>query len=160
MARALPVEFDPIRKQLFVENLILRMDPRDAAVAAGFTTSVATVVRRLLEDEDVQAMIEGHKAQLAQEYDVSKERVLRDLVDAKEMARTMADPKAMIMGLKEISDVQGHHAPKQMAVEQRVHHTAEVKSRIRMLPEDQLLELAEEADFVAVELLPTVEEDE
>jgi len=151
MSAQLPVKFDLIRKQLFVENLMLRMSPVDAVRAAGFDgVHLKRIATKLLEDEEVVEMIAVQKERIAEYYDVSRDKVLRDLVDAKEMARVQGDVKGMVMGLKEVSEVQGYHAPKQVAVEQR-HLSGDV-SRLRQVSDEELLELAEEADFTVVEL--------
>lgn len=153
MGTQLPVKFDVVRKQLFVENLTIGLSPVDAAIASGFEHQPKRVATMLLEDEDVVAMIEAYKEQLKRKYDVSREQVLRDLVDAKEMARVQGDVKGMVMSLKEVSEVMGYHAPKQVSVDQRHTITQEnAKHRLRQIPDDQLLELAEEADFEVVEL--------
>lgn len=152
MSEQLPVEFDIVRKQIFVENLGLGMTPVDAARTAGFTTNLKAVAKKLLDDSETKDMIESLKQQIAQRYDVSREKVLRDLVDAKEIARIQADPKGMVMALKEVSDVMGYHAPKQMAVEQAITVHDESKQRLRQMPDHKLLELAEDADFEVLKL--------
>jgi hypothetical protein len=154
MAAQIPVEFDPIRKQIFIENLQLRLSPVDAAKAAGFTTNLARVAKALLADEDVQAQIESYRQQLAQKYDTSKDAMLHVLVDAIDIARVQADPKGMVMAVKEVNEMHGHHAPKQVNVEQTHKTPAQIKHKMRQIPDAQLLELAEEADFTPVELLP------
>lgn len=156
MAEKLPVEFDPIRKQLFVENMMLRLSPVDAARVAGFTTNLANIAKKLLADEDVCAMIEGYKQQLIEKYDVSRERVLQNLVDATEMARVQADPKSMVMALKEVSEVQGYHAPRQVSMNSSVNiTTSNAKSRLRHVTDAELAELAGEGQFEAVQLIPS-----
>jgi len=154
MSRQLPVEFDVIRKQLFVENLTLGLSPVDAAQAAGFEVNLKRIATKMLEDEDVQEMIEGYKRKLEQMYDVSRDKVLRDLVDAKEMARTQGDPKSMVIALKEVSEVQGYHAPKHVSVEQTHTVQSNVKHRLRQVTEAELIELAGETEFTSVELIP------
>ena len=154
MAKKLPVAFDPVRKQLFVENLMLWLSPVDAACVAGFTTNLVGIAKQLLADEDVCAMIAGYKAQLAEKYNVSRERVLEGLDDATEMARIQADPKSMVMALKEVSEVQGYHAPRQVSMDSRVNiTTSNAKSRLRHVTDAELVELAGETQFEAVELI-------
>ena len=155
MPKKLPVAFDPIRKQTFVEGLTMGLGPIEAVRNAGFDGRLKTVAERLMEDEDVQQMISEYTESLKAKYDVSRESVLKHLIDAMEIAKIQADPKGMVMALKEISEVMGHHAPKQVAVEQ--HHTVErtdVKRRIRQIPDARLLELAGEDGFEVVDLLP------
>lgn len=151
----MPVEFDPIRKRLFVENLSLRLTPVDAARAAGFVTNLQAVAQRLLEDEEVQEMIEGVKAEIARRYDVSRERVLEDLVDAKEMARTQGLARDMVMALNPIIDIMGYRAPKQLDVTTRRMSDGLITKRLRVITDEELLELANEQGFEAVDLLPT-----
>jgi hypothetical protein len=152
MSSQLPVEFDVVRKQIFVENLSLGMSPVDAARTAGFTTNLKRVATQLLEDEETKEMVESVKRQIAHRYDISREKVLRDLVDAKEIARVQADPKGMVMALKEVSEVMGYHAPKQLSMEQAITVHDEAKSRLRQMPDHKLLELAEDANFEVLEL--------
>lgn len=149
-----PVAFDPIRKQLFVENLTLGMDPIAAVKAAGFTSRFTTTVRDLMADEDVIAMIEAHKRYIAEHYDVSREKVLRDLVDAKEMAKVQGDVKGIVMALNPVIDMQGYRAPKQLEVKS-THVNGNVRKRLRSISEDELIELAGEQGFEVLDLLPT-----
>lgn len=155
MPKSLPVAFDPIRKQLFVENLALRLNPVDAARAAGFVTNLKAVASALLEDDEVKERIEGIKAEIARKYDVSRERVLEDLVDAKEIARVQGNAHHMVMALNPIIDVMGYRAPKQLDVTTRREGDSNIKKRLRVITDQELIELAEEQGFEAVDLLPT-----
>jgi hypothetical protein len=148
-----PVEFDPVRKQLFVESLTMGLGPVEAVKAAGFTSSFKRLSERLLQDEDVKSMLEEYKETIKAKYDVSRDSVLKHLVDAMEIAKIQADAKGMVHALKEISEVMGHHAPKQVRAEVHSQNVTQ-KNKIRQFSDEDLLELAGEKGFQLVELKP------
>lgn len=148
-----PLKFDPVRKQIFVENLLIGLDPVDAVRAAGFVGSqLVKLAKRLMHDEDVQAMLEAGRQQIAQYYDVSREKVLRDLVDAKEMARVQGDPKSMVYALQPIIDIQGYRAPVKVDT---THRAEPVKKRLRTVSDAELADLAGQ-NFELLDFQPVV----
>jgi len=145
--------FDPVRKQLFVENLLLGLAPVDAVRAAGFVgDGLVGLAKRLMKDEEVQALLEAGRQQIAQYYDVSREKVLQDLVDAKEMARVQGDPKSMVYALNPIIDIQGYRAP--VKVDATVRQEP-VKKRLRTISDAELAEIAGQS-FEALDFQPVV----
>ena len=155
-----PVAFDPERKRLFVEGLILGLKPMEAARNAGFDAKLKPIADKLMEDEDVNAMLDEYKEELERRYDTSRSAVLRHLIDAMEIARTQGDPKAMVMALREISAVEGHNAPVRVDQKHVVEHHGNVRHRLRQISDAELAKLAGEEGLETVELLPVTIEGE
>jgi len=156
MPPKIPVKFDLIRKKLFVENLSLKLSPVEAAREAGFDKNLPQIAAALMKDGEVQEMIEEIKQKIAEFYDVSRERLLRDLVDGKEMARVQGNVRDMVMAINPIIDIQGYRAPKELSVAHvDLRDGEKLKRHMRSISDADLLELAEEEGFKTVRLLPT-----
>jgi len=149
-----PVAFDPERKRLFVEGLTLGLAPTEAARNAGFDSKLKQISEKLLVDEDVSAMLAQYAEEMKRKYDTSRDAVLRHLIDAMEIARVQGDPKGMVMALKEVSEIEGHHAPVQVDQRHLVQHQGNVRHRLRQISDEELAELAGEGDLDMVDLLP------
>lgn len=105
----------------FAEEYVLDHNATAAALRAGFAPKSArvTACRLLKANRAVQAAVEAQEALVAAEMGVSRQRVLRELQEAVELARQKGDPAAMIAGWREIGRMCGFYAP------ERVHVVAE-----------------------------------
>ena len=100
------------RRSKFVDEYLLDFKASRSARAAGYAVSGARVTaHRLLTDANVKASIALKTQEMAQQYDISKEKVITELQAAIKVAETKRDAGAMIRGWIEIAKIMGFYAP-------------------------------------------------
>jgi hypothetical protein len=129
-------KYDVVRRERFVHNLALGMNPVKAAEAAGFTGRLRSAVSRLMEDEWVQAELEQLRREMRERYRFDRDKAVAMLIDAYEQARLMSDPKAMVASVRELNEMHGHHAP------QRVEVSRSGKAMLAHISDEELAQRA------------------
>lgn len=137
----------PSPKQLrFVEEYVLDHNATRAARAAGYAAASAHVTGcRLLRIPKVAEAIQAREAEAARRLELDRQAVLQRLQEAAEMARIKADTMAMIAAWREIGRMCGYYAPERTNVEISAS-SVELRMRIREMPDEELLALAEASD--------------
>lgn len=139
MSKALdPIEEQKIQR-LVEARALMGMTVRQAAFYAGYSPEAA---KRILENNEVaisemKALEEG----LATKYEVTKERVVRGMIDAIDRAKVLGMPAAEMNGWKELGKMQGLYAPS----EHHVHiskDAARFERELQELPHSELLRIA------------------
>ncbi len=89
-----------------------------AAIGAGYAPGpgIAVTASRLLRKANVQAAIAAQEARVAAEVSMTRQRVVRELLEAVELARAQANPAGMIAGWREIARMCGLYAPERVSV--------------------------------------------
>lgn len=119
-----------------------------SAVMAGYA-DVDKAGEQVEKSEKVQDELAKARAALIKSTGKTREDIAQVMLDAIEMARTMADPQAMIRGAAELAKLLGLNAPE---TKKHLHMLdAESKALLQSMPDDQLHQLAkgrllEEAD--------------
>lgn len=134
---------DPIHQmkvQRLVEgHILMNMTQRQASFYAGFSPEQG---RRILKKDPIaRREIEELRKQMATRYEVSKERVVRGMVDAIERAKMLGQPNTELTGWKELGRMHGMYAP----TEHRVHvskDAARIERELQELPHHELLKIA------------------
>lgn len=78
---------------------------------------------------------------------MSRERVMNGLEEAIDMARTLADPQAMVAGWREIGKMCGYYAPLQVKVDVNINDNS-AYARLSRMSDAELLALAEKDKLV------------
>lgn len=87
------------RRAKFVDLYILHGNGSRAARDAGYAVSGARVTaHRLLTNANVKAALAFKARDLAQQYDLSKQKVVNEICAAIEVAKSESDVNAMIKG--------------------------------------------------------------
>ena len=127
------------RRLKFVDEYCLNPNGSAAARAAGYSvTSARVTAHRLLTDANVNAAIDAKKQQLAQQYEINKHGVVRELLAAVEVARAKMDSGNMIRSWIEIAKILGIYAPEVEKV--AVYAENEVlRAEYEAMSDDQLM---------------------
>ena len=102
----------------FAEEYVLDANATAAAIRAGYSARSAHVTAcRMLKEPVVQAAVAERQALVAEELEVTRQEVMRGLLDAVEIARLQADPGAMVKAWSEIARMCGYYAPERKQVD-------------------------------------------
>lgn len=127
----------------FVNEYCLDRNATRAARAAGYAAGSAHVTGcRLLRVPKVAEAIREREEAAARRLELDRQAVLQRLEEAAEMARIKADPMAMIAAWREIGKLCGYYAAERTHVEIGAS-SLEMSMRIREMPDEELLALAE-----------------
>ena len=100
------------RQRQFAELYALSGNGSDAARAAGYAAGSAKVTAcRLLTKDNVAAAVRAARREHEARMEVNRDRVLRELQGAIDVARKKGDAGAMIAGWREIGKICGYYAP-------------------------------------------------
>ena len=101
---------------------------------------------RLLTNPNLKSALAAKEAELARKHDLSRERVLMDLIAGIELAEKMGNPAAMIEGAAQIAKMLGYNAPTQVKHKVSVGRNEYQKKLGRMSDAELTKLLAEEAE--------------
>lgn len=89
-----------------------------AAIGAGYAPGpgVAVTASRLLKKANVRAAIAAQEAVVAAEMSMTRQRVVRELLDAIDLAREQANPAGMIAGWREVARMCGLYAAERVTI--------------------------------------------
>lgn len=135
------------KQKLFVKYWAEGMAIQPAAAKAGY--SAPSMVYRLVRMPNVLKLYNEEKRLYEEASQMSRKKVMDGLLEAIEMARTMAEPATMVSGWREIGKMCGYYEPIQKRVEVSISGNI-IHERLNRLSDAQLLKLiqkgAEEPD--------------
>ena len=127
------------RRTKFVDEYCLNPNASAAARRAGYAVSGARVTgHRLLTDANVNAAIEAKRRELAQQYEINKHGVVRELLAAVEIARSKMDGGTIIRAYCEIAKILGIYAPETVKVETYTENEV-LRAEYEAMSDDQLM---------------------
>jgi phage terminase small subunit len=126
------------KHRIFANAIMEGANQSDAARAAGYHPTNATQVMR---SEDVQLALAEARQQITEATTIKRLDVLNIMIEAVDMARTLADPATMIKGASEIGKMMGYYEPEKLNInvnlDENVFH-----SKLKQLSDAELLEIA------------------
>ena len=131
----------------FVYNVeALSMSIRGAARLAGVEATVAS-------RPHVKQAREHMREELNGELRVSKEDIMRQMLDAVDRARLLSKPEVEIMGLREVGALAGHY--KAPTIDVNLHATVEVlQKNIRQISTEDLIKQLDADEIIDVAFYP------
>lgn len=128
------------QQETYVEGVLDGKVKAQAALDAGY--SHGSQSHRLDRNELVKVALEDRREELSSATQITRAGVLNGILDAIEMARTMADPTAMLAGYRDISKMMGYNAPEVKKVE--ISDAANNLSRkLKSMSDEDLLNIIE-----------------
>lgn len=127
------------QEEKFAKNFLLGMTRTQAAKAAGYAKPEIDG-ERLIRSKEVQAYLAAEAAAYVDASGVSRKQVVEGMLEAIDMAKTMADPQTMIVGYRELARMLGYNAPEKKQIEVNVRGRVEVQ-QLEQLSDDELLKL-------------------
>lgn len=142
------------KQKLFVKYWAEGMAIQPAAAKAGYNSP--SMVYRLVRMPNVLKLYNEEKRLYEEASQMSRKKVMDGLLEAIEMARTMAEPSTMVSGWREIGKMCGYYEPIQKRVEVSINGNI-IHERLNRLSDAQLLNLiqkgAEEPDERHLEVM-------
>jgi phage terminase small subunit len=123
----------------FCQNFLLGMTATQAAKAAGYLNP-ENDGKNLIARVEVQQLIAAEQAAYRDASGVSRKAVTDGMLEAIDMARTMADPQTMLIGYRELAKMHGYYAPEVRRVQVDVNGTVQVQ-HLERLSDAELLKL-------------------
>lgn len=129
------------RRTKFVEEYILDHNGTRAARAAGYSVTSAHVASsRLLRNDKVKAAIALKTHEMAQQYEMSKSRVITEVQAAIKVAENKFDAGAMIRGWVEIGKLLGYYAPEVIELAVNAESRA-LRTKYEAMSDEELMEI-------------------
>ena len=127
------------QQDAYVEGILDGKTKTDAALDAGYShgSSSYTIERHA----SVQQALAERREELSSATQITRAGVLNGMLDAIEMARTMADPQAMLAGYRDISKMMGYNAPEVKKVEVTATQ-GRIRHKMESMSDADLLRLA------------------
>ena len=106
-------------KQLrWIDEYLIDFNGAAAAVRAGYSPkSARSIAHENLTKPDIQTVLQARQAVTAKELQITRQGVIRGLLDAVEMGRLQQNPAAMVCSLREVAKILGFFAPEVKRVE-------------------------------------------
>ena len=106
-------------KQLrWIDEYLIDLNGSAAAVRAGYSPkSARSIANENLTKPDIQDVLQARQAVMAKELQITRQGVIRGLLDAVEMGRYQQNPAAMVGALREVAKILGFFAPEVKRVE-------------------------------------------
>lgn len=129
------------KQSRFIDEYMVDMNGAAAAVRCGYSPRTSRAIAcELLTKPDIQAELQARGAALARELEVTREGVVRGLLDAFEMARTDRQPGVMVSSMAAIAKLLGFYAVETRRVELTTEQSAS-QANLAALSDAQLLAL-------------------
>lgn len=102
----------------WIDEYLIDFNGAAAAVRVGYSLrSARSIACELLTKPDIQAVLQARKAELAKEFQITRQGIIQGLLEAVNMGREQQNPSAMVTALREISRMMGFNAPEVKRVE-------------------------------------------
>ena len=106
-----------VRQVRFVDEYLIDLNGTQAAIRAGYSPNGAKVTAsRLLTKSNLRALLKRRQAETAARLQVTREDVVRGLLETIEMAKEQGDAQAMIRAAAEINKMLGFYASEKAEV--------------------------------------------
>lgn len=102
----------------WIDEYLIDFNGAAAAVRAGYSHKCArSIAHENLTKPDIQAVLQTRQADMAKELQITRQGVIRGLLDAVDMGRVQQNPAAMVGALREVAKILGFFAPEVKRVE-------------------------------------------
>jgi hypothetical protein len=135
---------DELKVKIFIEEMGLGRSPTAAARRAGYSSPFKSG-KDLIADCDILAEVQAIQAVNRKNAEMGREEVMKCLLDAFQMAKTMDDPQSMIRAMAEVNRMCGHYAPEKKELLISGGATL-VQAEIQALSKEDLLRLVGESE--------------
>jgi phage terminase small subunit len=126
------------KQKAYADALVMGATKKDAALAAGYHPSSMSNVQR---QEEVQLLVNEARSELRDISTIKKLDVLDIMIEAIDMARTLADPAQMINGAREVGRMMGFYEPETIKIEHNVNHNV-MATKFKQMTDEELYAIA------------------
>jgi len=137
------------KQSRFIDEYMVDMNGAAAAVRCGYSPKTSRAIAcELLTKLDIQAELQARGAALARELEITREGVVRGLLDAFEMAREDRQPGIMVSAMAAIAKLLGLYAVETKRIELTAGQDA-LRAEYSRMNDEQLLALIAQGAAVA-----------
>ena len=126
------------RNEAYAHAIVTGATKADAARAAGIHPSA---LKNQLRQDEIQTMVNEARSELRSISTITKLDVLDIMIEAVDMARTLADPAQMINGAREVGRMMGFYEPETIKIEHNVNHNV-MASKFKQMTDEELFAIA------------------
>ena len=126
------------KQKAFADAILEGKTQSDAARIAGYHPTTANKVMR---QENIQSYLAEARQEITDITTIKRMDVIDIILEAIDMARTLADPAQMINGADKMAKIMGFYAPETMKLEV-TQNTAVLSQKYKQLSDDELFAIA------------------
>jgi len=126
------------RNEAYAHAIVTGATKADAARAAGIHPSA---LKNQLRQDEIQTMVNEARSELRSLSTITKLDVLDIMIEAVDMARTLADPAQMINGAREVGRMMGFYEPETIKIEHNVNHNV-MATKFKQMTDEELFAIA------------------
>ena len=131
------------RQQSFVDFYVTCRNGAEAARRAGYAAPSARITAsRLLTKANINAALAAAEAKLARKSDITKAKVIEELLDACGVAKLRMDGGNMIRSMSEIAKMLGYYKVEAVSDVPRAD-TAEVRAKYEAMSDEELQQIVD-----------------
>ena len=127
-----------LKQQTFADAIVTGATQADAARAAGYPPGKASQVMR---QEEIQTLVNQARSELREISTIKKLDVLDIMIEAIDMARTLADPAQMINGAREVGRMMGFYEPETIKIEHSMANGV-MATKFKQMTDEELYAIA------------------
>jgi len=135
---------DKLKVKIFIEEMGLGRSPTAAARRAQYASPFRTG-KELIADPEIFEEVQAIQAVNRKNAEMGREEVMKCLLEAYQMAKTMDDPQSMIRAMGEVNRMCGHYAPDKKEI-QITGQASIMHAEIQQLTKEELLRLVGDSE--------------
>lgn len=126
------------KQKAFADAILEGKSQADAARVAGYHPATA---HKVMRQENIQSYLAEARQEITDITTIKRMDVIDIILEAIDMARTLADPSQMINGADKMAKIMGFYAPETMKLEVS-QNTAVLSQKYKQLSDDELFAIA------------------
>ena len=127
------------KQSTYVDAVLQNKSKAQAVKEAGYGASVTSV--HVEQSDDVRLALKEAREELAESTQYTRAKCAEMFQEAYDLAKTAAEPAAMIAATKELAKMHGFYEPETIKV-QLTQSQASLQHRFRTMSREELLEIA------------------
>ena len=138
-------------KQLrWIDEYLIDFNGAAAAVRAGYSPkSARSIAHENQTKPDIQSVLQARQADMAKELQITRQGVIRGLLDAVELGREQQNPSAMVGALREVAKMLGFYEPEVKKIEVLTTDQSSRQANFAAMNDAQLLALIGQGEGAA-----------
>ena len=138
------------KQSRWIDEYLIDFNGAAAAVRAGYSAkSARSIAHENMTKPDIQAVLQARQAAMAKELQITRQGVIRGLLDAVEMGRHQQNPSAMVGALREVAKMLGFYEPEVKKIEVLTTDQSSRQANFAAMNDAQLLALIAQGEEAA-----------
>ena len=138
------------KQSRFISEYTIDLNGAAAAVRCGYSKRTSRAIAcELLTKPDIEAALQASQAAMAKELQITRQGVIRGLLDAVELGREQQNPSAMVGALREVAKMLGFYEPEVKKIEVLTTDQSSKQANFAAMNDAQLLALIAQGEEAA-----------